>query len=538
MKLETPFVSKSDFPEANYFKFNLQSLKRSEEKSFFRVYILFSILSIFILHFFLTLKAPLIGDEAYYWLWSKHLSLGYHDHPPLIGWMIALTSKFSSRLFFIRLPAVLCFLGSTAFFYWFSRDVLGSKKKALLSLLLFLYMPILAISSVAVFPDTALILAWVISLWAGWKSLKDGRYWLLTGFAVGFALISKLIGLFLVLSFALFFLVNTNARFWLRKKIFWGGVGIAVSVSLPLWVWNLQHGFENFVFQAHDHLSNHPPFPVLSFLAYNGVQALSVSPVLFFFLILTSISLAKRSFQGESSAQYLLAFSLPIHVIFGILPFWARVGFHWAAPGYISLLVAAVEFQFLKKWLYPSLMSAMFMTFLFFFILLFPVTIAKWVAPLDQRYPQWGIPSFLQGKGYGEILGYEKLSRLVESKIENFKKAGPVFVLTDSYTLSSGIAYYSKKTTCTFLPTGQGGEYARWHDFRKFERQNALWVGLFPLAEQPAENEILEKAFDRIEKTELVQVQDGPVTRNFYLTRLYDLKHPELLRSSHPDVPH
>ena len=31
---------------------------------------------------------PLSADEAYYWLWSKHLAAGYLDHPPAIAWLI------------------------------------------------------------------------------------------------------------------------------------------------------------------------------------------------------------------------------------------------------------------------------------------------------------------------------------------------------------------------------------------------------------------------------------------------------------------
>ena len=31
---------------------------------------------------------PLTEDEAYYRLWSQHLSLGYYDHPPMIAWWI------------------------------------------------------------------------------------------------------------------------------------------------------------------------------------------------------------------------------------------------------------------------------------------------------------------------------------------------------------------------------------------------------------------------------------------------------------------
>ncbi len=31
---------------------------------------------------------PLSSDEAYYWLWSRHLAAGYYDHPPAIAFLI------------------------------------------------------------------------------------------------------------------------------------------------------------------------------------------------------------------------------------------------------------------------------------------------------------------------------------------------------------------------------------------------------------------------------------------------------------------
>ena len=33
-------------------------------------------------------STPLSFDEAYYWLWSKHLACGYYDHPPMIAFVI------------------------------------------------------------------------------------------------------------------------------------------------------------------------------------------------------------------------------------------------------------------------------------------------------------------------------------------------------------------------------------------------------------------------------------------------------------------
>src|ERR1700675_3485649 len=52
---------------------------------------------------------PLTFDEAYYWMWSKHLAGGYYDHPPgvavviRLGTMIAGDTEFGVRLVSILL---------------------------------------------------------------------------------------------------------------------------------------------------------------------------------------------------------------------------------------------------------------------------------------------------------------------------------------------------------------------------------------------------------------------------------------------------
>ena len=46
---------------------------------------------------------PLSYDEAYYWLWSKHLASGYYDHPPLIAFVIrAGTALFGDTSWGVR----------------------------------------------------------------------------------------------------------------------------------------------------------------------------------------------------------------------------------------------------------------------------------------------------------------------------------------------------------------------------------------------------------------------------------------------------
>src|SRR5947208_16887706 len=58
---------------------------------------------------------PLTFDEAYYWMWSKHLAGGYYDHPPMValviraGTVIAGDTEFGVRLVSILLALPMSF---------------------------------------------------------------------------------------------------------------------------------------------------------------------------------------------------------------------------------------------------------------------------------------------------------------------------------------------------------------------------------------------------------------------------------------------
>src|SRR5882724_7991210 len=57
--------------------------------------------------FWFSTRLELVPDEAYYWLWSKHLAASYRDKGPAIAWTIALgTRMFGDSVFGIRFFAV------------------------------------------------------------------------------------------------------------------------------------------------------------------------------------------------------------------------------------------------------------------------------------------------------------------------------------------------------------------------------------------------------------------------------------------------
>src|SRR5438270_2580583 len=142
--------------------------------TFAAIFLLFlvAVIRIVIIH-----ALPLTGDEAYYWQWSRHLAFGYHDHPPLIGWLIRAASLFGKSAFWVRFPSVVLSFLSGVFFYFFLKSILNDSKKAFYALCLYAFIPIFSICALAIFPDGPLVFSWSLFLWAAWKWRTDERYW-------------------------------------------------------------------------------------------------------------------------------------------------------------------------------------------------------------------------------------------------------------------------------------------------------------------------------------------------------------------------
>src|SRR5579875_3946103 len=55
----------------------------------------------------------LYPDEAQYWLWSLHPAFGYYSKPPVVAWLIALTTGlFGESELAVRLSAPLLHFGT------------------------------------------------------------------------------------------------------------------------------------------------------------------------------------------------------------------------------------------------------------------------------------------------------------------------------------------------------------------------------------------------------------------------------------------
>ncbi|HWA18434.1 MAG TPA: glycosyltransferase family 39 protein [Devosia sp.] len=202
------------------------------------------------LRLYLASKTGLSHDEAYYTFWSKSLSAGYFDHPPMVALLIAPSRAiFGDNELGARFLAVMCLVLTSAA-VWRIADLLLDRSTAALAVVLYNLAP--AQIGFVVTPDAPSVLFWVGGLWAAAEFMRSRRagWWLVAGLSAGLGLWSKYTDALLPLGLLLFLLANSERRRWLTLWQVWAGAALGVIVFLPVIVWNWQHDWASFRFQG------------------------------------------------------------------------------------------------------------------------------------------------------------------------------------------------------------------------------------------------------------------------------------------------
>ncbi len=190
---------------------------------------------------------PLTPDEAYYWLWSRHLQAGYYDDAPLIAlWIRAGTALIGTSDLGVRLLSPLGALAGSLLI-WQAGDDFGPRadhgSTGALAALLLNATVLLGAGSIITTPDTPLLLFWTATLAAlgRWYQTGDDRWWLAAGIAGGLALDAKYTGLLIFVAVGCALLADAPGRAALRRPWPWLGVLIGLALFAPVVFWNATH---------------------------------------------------------------------------------------------------------------------------------------------------------------------------------------------------------------------------------------------------------------------------------------------------------
>ncbi|MFN4132278.1 MAG: glycosyltransferase family 39 protein, partial [Caldimicrobium sp.] len=188
------------------------------------------------------LKLPLSYDESYYWDWSRNLDWGYFSKPPMVAWLIYLsTSLFGTNELAVRFPALLCQTGSLILLYVLVFRYFG-EVIARSFLFTLAFVPIFLLYNFIMTIDPPLLFFWSLSFYGLVEFLKrPSLFWsIFTGIALGAALLTKQTSIMFVLLSALYLFLFERPYLSQRKTylIFL----IAFLMYLPNLYWNFTHG--------------------------------------------------------------------------------------------------------------------------------------------------------------------------------------------------------------------------------------------------------------------------------------------------------
>jgi 4-amino-4-deoxy-L-arabinose transferase-like glycosyltransferase len=283
--------------------------------------------------------ADLYPDEAQYWFWAKHPAFGYYSKPPLIAWLIALTtSAFGDGEFAIRLSAPLLHAVASGFVYATGARLYDGKV-GFWAALVYLTAPGVSLSAYVVSTDAALLPCWAAALYAFVRAREsDGAgWWIAAGIAAGLGLLAKYAMVYWLISALGLVLLVPGERRHLRPLL--GAAWIASLIYAPNLWWNWSNGFVSYLHvRDNADLSRHFVNPA-AFLEFLGSQFAVAGPLLFAALL---AMLVRPRLLAEPRARLLAVFALPSLALVLCLSWLSRAQPNWAAPSYVAASVLVV----------------------------------------------------------------------------------------------------------------------------------------------------------------------------------------------------
>jgi 4-amino-4-deoxy-L-arabinose transferase-like glycosyltransferase len=242
------------------------------------------IIAVFVvLRLIVVIASPLeIGpDEAQYWRWSRTLDFGYYSKPPLIAWIIALsTAVFGNGEWAIRFFAPILHGVAAYFLFLLGRRAFDNRIGAWAAAI-YLLMPGVWLSSTIMSTDAVLLPAWAAALYFLWRlreqpNLASGA---MAGAAIGLAMLGKYAALYLFVGAGLAALFDRDMR---KAILSLAGVAAAAGALLvlsPNLIWNAANGFATVSHTADNANLSEAGFNPLHVFGFIGDQMAVFGPI-------------------------------------------------------------------------------------------------------------------------------------------------------------------------------------------------------------------------------------------------------------------
>jgi 4-amino-4-deoxy-L-arabinose transferase-like glycosyltransferase len=316
----------------------------SDESSLFRLAVVI-VSAITIVRVIVLVATPLqlYPDEAQYWWWAQSLDWGYFSKPPLIAWIIWLTTRLGDPEWAIRLASPLLHAGTALVLFGIGRMTFEART-GFWSALAYATLPGISYSSGLISTDVPLLFCWAVALYAFLRALDNARWrWpVLCGVALSVGMLAKYAILYFILGASVAALLVPRARALVLSRR--GAVVLLIGLLIvsPNLIWNAAHGFPTLAHTEANANWSRAKFDFGNALTFVIGQFGIFGPLMMAGWIAALWSPLFRDDERRESCWLLMAFSAPVLVLVIVQSFISDANANWAAPAFVTAVPLAV----------------------------------------------------------------------------------------------------------------------------------------------------------------------------------------------------
>jgi 4-amino-4-deoxy-L-arabinose transferase-like glycosyltransferase len=466
---------------------------------------------------------PLTFDEAYYWMWSKHLAFGYYDHPPMVAFVIrAGTAIAGDTELGVRLVSILLALPMSLALYRTAVILFGGQRVAATATILLNVTLMAAVGTLIVTPDSPLLVASSFVMLFLAKVLETGRgaWWLAVGAAVGAALLSKYTALFFGPAILVWLVSVPKLRRWLVSPWPYLGGAVALAIFSPVILWNADHDWVSFIKQiGRSRIEDFKPSFIGELIP---TQIAFATPLVFVLGAMGLYALLRRDSGALAARALINAVFWTIVAYFIWHSLHARVEANWFAPVYPAFAIAAAVAAHLTRW---DLRRQRVVNFCL-----------RWASPvgilmfalLIVQANTGALSGFRRDATVRSVgVGWPELAAAIEAVRV---RTGAACVLAPDYGTTSWLAFYLPKDTCVVQPT----QRIRWVNMPEPDPAQLSGKLLFVDEARTAVQPYVKETFASVVRVAELKRMRGPLAIETYGLDLLEGAKRQVLDNSPP----
>ena len=397
----------------------------------------------------------LAPDEAHYWEWSRRLDWSYYSKGPMVAYLIAASTRLGgSSEFFVRLPAVFLALGTGVLVYLLARELFVSDRAAFLAVLTSSGILLYAAGSILMTIDAPLVFFWALGVFsvckalrvsgAGLKGAKGGiGWWGLFALSLGLGLQSKYTMLLFLPCLWGYLLLSRSARPYLTSREPYIGLLLGSAFFVPVLAWNAQHQWVSLrhVMGLAGLGDGKLGASAQTFFEFLGSQLGVVSPLLFVTLVVAIVRAGRLGLKGRKEEHlFLFLFSAPFLGFFLVWSIHEKVEANWAAPAYLTAVLALSGWWEERLRRAGSLMQECTLAGILALVLV-PGFALVAVGHFPEVLAHLGIDLPPRLDPTRRLHGWKELGAAV-GRLLREPEGGELFLMSDRYQIASEMAFY------------------------------------------------------------------------------------------------